>query len=342
MGAGNFSRPVVVLGAALAAGACSGSVERDGRTPGEVSGLPGAGQGGSAPGAGSGGEAGSGGSAPGSGGSAPGSGGGSSGGGSGDGGTGGGPFSCIPERIYDAGVPPPPETMCGVPLRYELTIARELTAPSPNGTGIAVDGDKLWLLYPEPPAIVLFDPESQQVLARTQLPPAVVAEPGSLLAGITRSTSSIWINVARADNATLFELALDGTIKRTLKSPAYYGPVDLEFKDGSLLASSGLSQLFVLDPASGSTRLTYAIGDQKERDGGIAVRPGELWAVRLFGPEILIFQPDHGTLIAWAAGLYHPRGGGGASTPMAFAGQSLVTVSDRGIIYYDITPHRPR
>lgn len=240
---------------------------------------------------------------------------------------------------------PPPADLCGAPLTYALKIARSMALPLQDGTGIACDGDLLWLMFrvgDADAALVQFDPATASVLQRFDYPGFVEQAPnglGSHLGGIAKVGDGLWVAIGGEIHRLVLVNATTGQIVRTMVSPPAYVAADLDFdsQENLLYLSSGYGQLHKVNPASGGIVASWPIADfQLSSDTGSALRPGELWVARKFSPAIFVHEAGAGAMIGWVSGV--PKIQDALKSPMCFAKDQLVTLTDLGITYYQITP----
>lgn len=227
------------------------------------------------------------------------------------------------------------------PAEYTLVRRRNLASPVPDPTGVAFDGEALWIMggrYAPPSnvtTLVRFDPDRLTV-DRTFSFDNLMETLGTGVFGITWDGSAIWISVSGNRNKLVRVDPTTGEITRTMSSPAVLGPSDLDFDGGILWLSSGSGNIFALDPVSGGIIRTLPIPDGfSGRDSGVAARFCELWVGALFG-GMGVEDPFTGASLASVVrddGTPFIQDEAGA---LMFLDDQLVHVNSRGITYYDI------
>lgn len=236
----------------------------------------------------------------------------------------------------DSGGPPPP------PVAYRLARTRSLASPIPDPTGIAFDGQMLWIMSGagantnKTSTLIRFDPD-QLAVDRTFTFDNLMENQGAAVGGITWDGAAIWISVAGSTRNKLVTVdPASGQITRTMSSPTMLGPSDLDF-DGTLLwVSSGTGQVFALDPTTGGIQRTLAVPNWLSgRDHGVAVRPGELWIGGLFD-SMGVEDSTTGTALG---SVVHDDGtpfSGAETGASLFIGDTFVTGNGLGITYYSV------
>ncbi|MFL5304304.1 MAG: hypothetical protein ACJ8F1_03785 [Polyangia bacterium] len=238
--------------------------------------------------------------------------------------------------VTDAGTPhgdalrSPAET-------YLLVQTKNIASPLPDPSGLAYDGNGLWILNGGQNSLtntlVHFDPTTGKT-DRTFTFSNLIEQLGSGAYGITWDGSAVWISVSGNTNKLVRVDPTTGQITRTISSPTDLGPSDLDFDGTSLWLSSGTGTAFVIDPASGGIQRHFNIaGYSASRDNGIAVRPGEVWVGGLFG-GIAVNDPTTGQPIALAT---HDDGSAFRREELGsscFVGAQLVIASRYGITYF--------
>jgi hypothetical protein len=223
---------------------------------------------------------------------------------------------------------------------YTLVRTRSLAAPVPNPTGIAFDGQELWIMRgagasSSSSTLVRFDPDTL-VVDRTFTFDNLQETVGSGVFGITWDGQAIWIAVNGNTDKLVRVDPNSGQIIRTMSSPADLGPSDLDFDGTNLWLSSGTGEVFVLDPTTGGVVRTLPIPpDFLGRDDGVAVRPCEVWIGGLFG-GLGVENSSSGAVVASALqadGTAFTSEGVGSSV---FIGGQLVIAGQLGINYYDL------
>jgi outer membrane protein assembly factor BamB len=227
------------------------------------------------------------------------------------------------------------------PSTYHLVRRRNLASPAPDPTGLAFDGQALWILsggYSPPDTVstlVRFDPD-QLTVDRSFSFDNLMETLGTGVYGITWDGSAIWISVAGNRNKLVRVDPASGQITRTMSSPTMLGPTDLDFDAGTLWLSSGIGEVFALDPTTGGVLRTLPIPEGfSGRDHGVAARACELWVGGLFG-GMGVEDPTNGAPLASVVledGSPLSERETGASL---FIGDALVTANGLGITYYDI------
>jgi hypothetical protein len=240
-----------------------------------------------------------------------------------------------------AGGPPSECAQVSRPAQYHLVRQRSLGSPVPDPTGIAFDGEALWIMSGaySPPGIVStlvrFDPDRLTV-DRTFTFDNLHEEAGTGVYGITWDGSAIWISVSGNRNKLVRVDPTTGQITRTTSSPAELGPSDLDFDGSTLWLSSGTGMVFALDPISGGINRRIPIPDGfSGRDSGIAARACELWIGALFG-GMGVEDPSTGAVLASAVhddGTPFTQQEAGA---LVFVGDQLVIANGLGITYFDV------
>jgi hypothetical protein len=223
---------------------------------------------------------------------------------------------------------------------YRLVPRRKVTSPLPNPTGIAYDGQMLWVLAVagfgdggSPPTLVRFDPDTL-VVDRTFVLSALINY-GTTVGGITWDGQVIWISLVGDVNSLVRVDPLTGEVNARFDSPTTYGPSDLDFDGRDLWLSTGTGDIYRIDPASGSLEQHMQILPQADgRDDGIAFRSCELWVGEFFG-GMEVHDPSSGGIVGMAT---NADGSVVAQSELGgscFVGDQLVIASRAGITYYD-------
>jgi len=221
---------------------------------------------------------------------------------------------------------------------YHLVQVSAIASPLPDPTGIAADATGLWIFRggQNPSVITLmhFDP-STGVIDKTFALGALIDQAGTGAYGITYDGASIWITVAGNTNKLVQVDPSTGQITRTLSSPTYLGPSDLDFDGTNLWLSTGTGMIFSIDPRTGGLQQEYAASPTSlGRDYGVAYRSGELWVGELFGGMAVqsASTGDVLTLATHADGVAFKQQEMG---PTCFVGRQLVMASSYGIRTFD-------
>ena len=227
------------------------------------------------------------------------------------------------------------------PSEYRLVRQRSLASPVPDPSGIAFDGEALWIMGGafSPPdkvaTLVRFDPDRLTV-DRTFSFDNLMETAGTGVYGITWDGSAIWISVSGNRNKLVRVDPTTGQITRTMSSPTELGPSDLDFDGGTLWLSSGTGTVFALDPVTGGINRQLPIPDGfSGRDSGVAVRSCELWIGALFGGMGVVDPVTGATLASAVHDDGTPFSQQDAGT-LVFVGDRLVTANGLGITYFDI------
>jgi hypothetical protein len=122
---------------------------------------------------------------------------------------------------------------------------------------------------------------------------------------------------------------------RTMSKPGGIGPLDLEHDGASLWLTTGDSQVFVIDPATGGIQRSFDSAHGHNRNGGMALRPGELFVSGLFG-NMAVHHAVTGQLIGSVDEPSYHNGGGGDPRPSCFARGQLVILDRFGITFFDV------
>jgi len=115
----------------------------------------------------------------------------------------------------------------------EFARARNLASPVPDPVGIAFDGQMLWIMgsvSDTTATLVRFNPDSLAVDRSFTFDN--LQSPGSSVYGITWDGAAIWISISGGPNKLVRIDPATGAITRTMSSPAWSGPSDLDFFDG--------------------------------------------------------------------------------------------------------------
>jgi hypothetical protein len=142
----------------------------------------------------------------------------------------------------------------------------------------------------------------------------------------------VWISGSGNTNKLVRVRPEDGTIQQTLGSPTVLGPSDLDFFGSELWLSTATGDVDSLDVAGQRVTGSLHVFGDVARDHGVAARDGELWVSGLFA-GLELHDPATGALIGDVAGTDGVELGA-----LAFVGAELVSVEDRGIVFYDIEP----
>jgi hypothetical protein len=216
--------------------------------------------------------------------------------------------------------------------KYRLVQTRSLASPLPDPTGIASDGKGFWILAGGSGALVHFNPDTG-VTDKTLKVGLEAA--GNGVFGLTWDGTALWISISGVSTNKLVRIdPQTGTVLRTMSSPTFLGPSDLDFDGKNLWLSDGTGKMFVIDPTTGGIQHMYPVSVLgNERDNGIAVSATEVWVGEMFG-GMEVFDPKTGAFMATAT---HEDDSPFVQAEMGstcFVGSELVMASNYGIRYF--------
>ena len=168
---------------------------------------------------------------------------------------------------------------------YRLHVLARYGVPITNATGIACDGDHVWLVGGGHNAgtHTLAHVELQTSAVRKRFTFSnLIEQLGTGVYGITQLDGFVFISVAGNTNKIAKVDPALGTIVQEFSAPTQLGPSDLDVSEGRLVESSGTGDVFVLDSKTGAFLSQFEAAEHG-RDHGIAVRGAEAFVGNLFG-----------------------------------------------------------
>jgi hypothetical protein len=249
-----------------------------------------------------------------------------------------------PQSRPEAGPPMPIESgpegggVTG-PILYRLHLVARYSAAIVNATGIACDGDRVWLIgggHNAPTHTLAHVDYRSGAIDATYTYSNLIEQLGTGVYGITKLNGFVFVSVAGATNKIVRIDPLTGKIVQQFGAPTDLGPSDLDVSSsGQLVESSGTGDVFTLDPRTGAVLARFSAGDHG-RDDGIAIRGNEAFVGDLFG-GMAAYDFSTGAIL----GRVTKEDGSQLEQqndvgPMCFNGANLFILSKLGISAYEV------
>jgi hypothetical protein len=254
------------------------------------------------------------------------------GGGPGTGGCGGASGSTVCGGLPGTGGGPAP-TPVPDPL-YQLVGGRSFPTPIEDARGITFDGTSLWVLHSAivgPTQLVELNPATLAIGRRVDGP---VRDPGQL-DGLAWDGLSFWVGSSDGPSKQILQVALAGGLLQKLSPTITEPPVDLDFDGRDLWLLGGLGTMSLVDRTTGAVKRSFPSFGSTNGPGGIAFRPGEVWAGAMWG-GLDVYDPETGKHqggVITAAGL---RLGQDDVGPFCFMKDQLIILTQHSIDYHHL------
>jgi hypothetical protein len=238
--------------------------------------------------------------------------------------------SCMPDDSHEVA-----DSTSG----YRLSLVKRYGVPLSNATGVACDGDSVWLVgggHNSDSHSVVHANLASSDFDKTFEFDNLIESLGTGVYGITNLNGEIFLAVAGNTNKLVVIDPANGKIRRSFQAPSRLGPADLDFtEDGQLVESTGTGDVYTLDPKTGAVRSSFWVGDDY-RDNGVAVRRKQVFVGRLFG-GMQVFNLSDGKLLG---DVTHLDGSELDQTrdlgSMCFRGDHLLILSTEGLSEYEL------
>jgi hypothetical protein len=229
------------------------------------------------------------------------------------------------------------------PAHYALVRTTTLPSPLASPSGMTFDGEDLWLVSSASSGpsnavqttIVRLSADSGLVDRTFVLELPGSDAPGAVVGGLAWDGHAIWTGFGSSDGISIFRIdPTTGEITQTTSTSDFMGTIDLAFDGTDLWMTSGGTDAFRLDSATGEPLEHFGIPGGV----GIAIRPCEVWVGddgNLPG-SYSIFDPATGQEVSTvitgeAASVYHGQ--------IAFMANWLVVADSHGISRYEMSAH---
>jgi hypothetical protein len=242
------------------------------------------------------------------------------------------PDASLPDASHDV-------THAGGANGYRLALVQRYGVPMSNATGVACDGDAVWLVgggHNAQTHTLVHVQLATSSIDKTFTFDNLIETAGTGVYGITQRQGEVFLAVAGHTNKVVAVDPDTGKIRRTFQGPSVLGPADLDLSDeGQLVESTGTGEVYTLDPQTGAVRGSFAVGDEN-RDNGVAVRGKQAFVGRLFG-GMQVFNLSDGKLLGRVT---HLDGRELDQTrdlgSMCFRGSHLLILSSLGLSEYEL------
>ena len=239
------------------------------------------------------------------------------------------------EQLGAGRAAPPPVT---APVAYRLEVVHRYGVPLSNATGVACEGEYVWLMggaHNASTNTLVHANLATGAIDRTYTYENLIEQLGTGVYGIAKLDDTIYVSVAGNTNKIVSIDAQSGTVVKENQAPTTLGPSDLDVSDGKLVQSSGTGDVYTLEPTTGALLADFSAGDSG-RNYGVAVRGGEAFVGSLFG-GMDVFVVASGKLLGHVTKLdgseLEQEKDIGA---MCFNGSRLLILSSLGLAEYEV------